>query len=226
MNSDIGAKVTAAPRAKTLALAGIIGPVWFITLVILQGLLLPDYSHVKMPVSALAAWPTGWIQVLNFCIAGALTIAFALGLHAGVRPARRGAAGFPLLVAGGVGLVLAGVFPWKMVNGVPTETPAHVAGAVTTFAATGLGLVVFSRRMKADPRWSDLSAYTMITGIAVLVLFVIVGFFAIDVGAPLHPWTGLIQRILAVVWFACLIVLAFRLRALFKGRGDGVSPDF
>jgi hypothetical membrane protein len=221
MNSDIGAQVTATPRPRTLALAGIIGPVWFITLVIVQGLLLPDYSHVRMPVSALAAWPTGWIQVLNFCVAGALTIAFAFGMHAGVRPARQGAAGFPLLVAGGVGLVLAGVFPWKMVNGVPTETPAHVVGAVTTFAATGLGLIIFSRRMKADPRWSDLSAYTMITGIAVLVLFVVVGFFAVDDGAPLHPWAGLIQRILAVVWFTCLIVLAVRLRTLFKGSAIG-----
>jgi hypothetical protein len=34
--------------------AGIIGPVLFITLVILQGVLQPDYSHIGMPISALA----------------------------------------------------------------------------------------------------------------------------------------------------------------------------
>jgi len=44
------------------------------------------------------------------------------------------------------------------------------------------------------------------------VLFITVGFFAIDDGAPLHPWAGLVQRILCVVWFTCLIVLALRLR--------------
>ena len=109
---------------------------------------------------------------------------------------------------------MAGVFPWKMVSGVPTETPAHVAGAITSFAATGLGLVVVSRRMSADPRWRDLSTYTMATGIAVLVLFITVGFFAVDDGAPLHPWAGLIQRLLCAVWFTCMIVLAFRLRGL------------
>jgi uncharacterized protein DUF998 len=49
-----------------LALAGIIGPVVFATLMVVQGFLLPDYSHVRLPISALAAWPTGWIQVLNF----------------------------------------------------------------------------------------------------------------------------------------------------------------
>jgi hypothetical membrane protein len=113
---------------------------------------------------------------------------------------------------GGIGVVLAGVFPWRMVDGVPTETPPHVAGAVMTFAATGFDLIVFSRRMVADPRWHDLARYTIYSGIAVLLLFVTVGFFAIDDGAPLHAWAGLIQRVLCAVWFACLIVLAARVR--------------
>ena len=52
----------------------------------------------------------------------------------------------------------------------------------------------------------------MITGIVVLLLFVAVGFFAIDDGAPLHAWAGLLQRVLCAVWFTCLIVLSLRLR--------------
>jgi len=112
------------------------------------------------------------------------------------------------------------VFPWKMVDGVPTETPAHVAAAITSFAATGLGLIVFSRRMNMDLRWRDLSAFTMIVGIAVLLLFVTLGFFAIDDGAPLHPWAGLIQRVLCALWFTCMIVLASRLRALSGRDGE------
>ena len=201
-------------RTRTVALAGIIGPALFTILVVVQGLLQPDYSHVMMPISALAAWPAGWIQILNFFVVGTLTVLFAFALHAGVQPTPRGAVGLAFMVLGGVGIVMAGVFPWKMVDGVPTETPAHVAAAVTTFAATGLGFVVFSRRLRADPRWRDLSTYTMATGIAVLLLFITVGFFAVDDGTPLHPWAGLIQRILCAVWFACLIVLALRLRRL------------
>ena len=46
-------------RASALAVAGIIGPVFFTALVVLQGFLVPEYSHVRMPISALAAWPTG-----------------------------------------------------------------------------------------------------------------------------------------------------------------------
>ena len=41
-----------------------------------------------------------------------------------------------------------------------------------------------------------------------------VGFFAIDEGTPLHEWAGLLQRVLCAVWFACLIALGVRLRAV------------
>jgi ABC-type transport system involved in cytochrome c biogenesis permease subunit len=68
--------------------------------------------------------------------------------------------------------------------------------------------------MKADPRWRDLAMYTLCTGMVILALFVLLGFFAIDDGAPLHPWAGLLQRILCAVWFTCTIVLAVRLRRL------------
>jgi hypothetical protein len=63
---------------RVLALAGVIGPIWFTALVVVQGFLLPDYSHVRLPISALAAWPTGRIQTLSFYVFGLLTITFAL----------------------------------------------------------------------------------------------------------------------------------------------------
>jgi hypothetical membrane protein len=195
-----------------LALAGMVWPVMFTALVILQGLLIPAYNHVSLPISALEAWPTGWIQRLNFGVAGLLNIAFAYALHLGVEPARRGALALPLLVLGGIGIVLAGLFPWVMIDGVPTETPAHVVGAITTFAASGLGWLMFSRRMSADRQWRDLSRYTMASSVGMLVLFIALGFFAVDDGTPLHPWAGLLQRVLCAVWFTMTIVLAVRLR--------------
>jgi hypothetical membrane protein len=205
-----------ASRVRALALAGILGPLLFTVLVILQGLLIPPYSHVSQPISALEAWPTGWIQRLNFWVTAFQIIAFTYALHLGVQPARHGATGVPLLVLGGVGLVLAGLFPWVMVNGVPTETAAHVVGAITTFAPTALGWLMLGRRMKADPRWRDVSTYTMATGMTMLVLFIALGAFAINDGTPLHPWAGLLQRVLCAVWFTLLIVLAIRLRRVAR----------
>jgi cytochrome b len=67
--------------------------------------------------------------------------------------------------------------------------------------------------MNADVRWRGYAAYSLWSGILVLILFVIVGFFALDNGAPLHEWTGLIQRVLVAVWLAWMIVLALAVRA-------------
>ena len=199
-------------RTRALALAGIVGPIWSTTLIIVQGVLHPGYSHVRLPISALAAWPLGWIQNLNFCVSGLFTILFVAGLNGAVRPTPRGRTGAALLVIGGVALAMNGIFPWKMIDGVPTEPPAHAASAIATFASTGIGLIVFSRRMDADLRWRGYAAYTRWSGMLVLVLFVIVGFFALDEGAPLHEWTGLIQRILVAVWLVWMIVAARAVR--------------
>ena len=203
----------ASSRTRALALTGVVGPVLSATLIVVQGVLHPEYSHVKLPISALAAWPLGWIQNLNFYVSGVLTILFITGLHGAVRRTPRGYAGFALLLIGGAALAMNGMFPWKMIDGVPTEPPAHAASAITTFASTGIGMIVFSRRMNADPRWGRYAAYTLWSGVLVLILFVIVGFFAVDIGAPLHEWTGLIQRILVAVWLVWMIVLALAIQS-------------
>ena len=40
-------------------------PHLFTTLVVVQGFLVPHYSYVRPPISALAAWPTCWIQAVG-----------------------------------------------------------------------------------------------------------------------------------------------------------------
>lgn len=196
---------------RGLAVAGMIAPIGFITLVIVQGILQPDYSHISMPISALAAWPAGWLQNLNFFVSATLMAAFAVGVHAAIRPTRFGLVGIALLLASSVGVLMAGLFPWINVGGIPTETPQHVVAAVMTFSCASIGLVVLSRRMRADPRWHDLSAYVLGTGATMLVLFIVVGGFAIGEGSPFHRWAGLLQRVLVAAWFACLLVMARRI---------------
>jgi hypothetical membrane protein len=193
-----------------LAIAGIVAPIWFVTLVIIQGLLQPDYSHIAMPVSALAAWPAGWIQNLNFFVFGTLMAAFVIGLHNAIQPSRFGLSGIALLLASCVGLWMAGLFHWINVNGVPTETPLHVVGALLSFLGASTGNIALSRRMALDPRWRDLSLYVLATGIVMLLLFIVLGGFAINDGAPLHNWAGLLQRVVVAVWFTCIVVLATR----------------
>ncbi len=43
-----------------LATAGIVGPIIFAVVAVVQSLIHPDYSDMALPISALAAWPDGW----------------------------------------------------------------------------------------------------------------------------------------------------------------------
>jgi hypothetical membrane protein len=202
--------MSARTSVVALSIAGLVAPIWFTTLVIVQEILQPDYSRIEMPISALAAWPAGWMQRINFYAFGALMAAFAIAVHRSLRPTWYGVVGIVFLLTSCVGLVIAGLFPWIMVNGVPTETKPHVVGAVLSFSGAGIGLIALSRCMAADARWQSLATYVLATGVTMLILFIVLGAFAIGDGTPLHPWAGLLQRVLAFIWFACIITIAFR----------------
>jgi len=152
------------------------------------------------------------MQRLNFYVFGALFTAVAVGLHLGMRSGRRGALAFPLLLTSGLGVILAGVFSWA---GDPktqlVEPGAHVVAAIMTFLGAGSGLVALSRRMADDPAWRSLSAYTRACGVAMLVLFPVMGFLAMPPGAPLHAVAGLLQRLVLLAWFPCILALSVRL---------------
>lgn len=163
-----------------------------------------------MDTSALAAWPAGWIQDPNFFVFGTLLAVFTVGMHEAIRPDRFVVVGIVPLLASCAGLVMSGLFPWIDVNGVPTETGPHVVAAVLTFLCGSTGLLILSRRMAADPRWRGLSSYVLATGIVMLVLFIALGGFAVDEGAPLHEWAGLLLRVLAAAWITCSMVMAGR----------------
>jgi hypothetical membrane protein len=202
------------PMAVVLAAAGILGPILFTAGFVIQELFRrSEYSPIAEPVSALEAGPGGWVQQVNFVAFGLLTIAFAVGLHRGMRPTRAGVVGPAILVWTGVGLVLAAVFALREDAAGVTYDPTglHSVNGAVFFLSIGIGLVVTSRRMAADPSWRSLAGYTLATGTALLVMFVAFGVLVGPDDAPLHPWAGLAQRVVLAVWFSCTIVLALRL---------------
>ena len=195
-----------------LAIAGIVGPSMFVVVALVQSLLRPEHSLVADPISALAAGPSGWVQDVNFLLFGSLMIAYAIGLHLGVRPTRWGVLGLAFLVLSGIGLVWAGLFPATDATGASQDDRVlHIVAFPMTFLGAGIGLIVMSRRMAGDPRWRSIATYALATGIAVLILLLAgVGLVRVP-AAPLHPWWGLFQWVLLAVWLPCMIVLALRL---------------
>ncbi|HML06003.1 MAG TPA: DUF998 domain-containing protein, partial [Methanobacterium sp.] len=90
------------------ALCGIIAPILFTLLVIVESLLRPGYSQIFNDVSDLGIGPYSIIQNISFIIFGLLSIGFAMGLGSNL-PNRAGKAAKWLVIIFGLCIILAGV---------------------------------------------------------------------------------------------------------------------
>jgi hypothetical protein len=189
------------------------GPILFTAVFFAQDVLRGSFDPVSEPVSALAAGRHGWVQQLNFVAFGVLTLLFAIGLHAGIRPSRFGVAGPAMFFVTGVGLSLAAAFPLQEdAAGAVYDPGGHIVGGLLFFPVTALALVVLSGRLARDPRWRDLAAYVRVTGILSAIVVAVIITLVIPDGGPLHDWAGVIQRVLLLaVFFPCRIALGVRL---------------
>jgi hypothetical membrane protein len=203
------------------AAAGIAAPIWFTILVIIQSLLQPDYSQIALPISALAAWPLGWMQQLNFVVFSVLLTVFVIGLHRRIQRTPGAALSLTLLLIGCAGPLLAGLFSWQRGADDFLVPAPHRAGAIMTFLGWSLGLMAVARRMARDERWRDLANYVLGTGTVMLLLFIVTAALAIRETALLHDQAGLLQRVTLLVWFPCVIVVSLRLhRVVAPGENE------
>jgi hypothetical membrane protein len=210
-----------SPWISLLAWAGIVGPVLFTATFMAQEAFRTDeYSPIAEPVSALEAGPNGWVQQVNFVVFGLLTIAFAVGLHRGLRRTRAGVLGPALLFVSGIGLLLAAIFPLREdAAGVTYDPGGHIVAGLTFFLSSAVGLIVVSRRLARDPKWRNIATYTLAAGTLALAGFFVMGALVMPDDAPLHDWAGLAQRALIIlVLFPCRIVLSLRLLQVASGR--------
>jgi hypothetical membrane protein len=206
-----------------LAWAGIVGPVLFTAVFLAQeALRRGEFNPVAEPVSALEAGPNGWVQRLNFLVFGLLTMAFAIGLHRGMRQTRGGWVGPALLFLTGLGALVSTAVPWREdAAGVAYAPVGHILGGMIFFLGSPVALLVLSRRMRHDPSWRGLVPYTVGSGLVLLGLAVVGRVFVQPDAAPLNEWAGLYQRIMVVaVLFPCRIALGIRLLSIGSRSRD------
>jgi hypothetical protein len=210
--------------AALLALAGIAGPVIFVVTLLGQDVLRSDYDPLAAATAdpMIGAW--GWVQQANFIVLGLLLIAFAVGLHRGVRVAGPGVVASVLIGVSGLGMVVAALFPL-------TEDASDFAAEVrdannTVFGlSVGAGLILMSWRLIRDVRWRGVADYVALTGVAWLVMARVTGAVAESGQAPY----GLMRRAMLGIWLSCVVVLAVRLRRMARGgvaetEGDATTP--
>ena len=143
-----------------------------------QGLTRRGFSIPHDDASLLANGPLGWIQIATFLVAGAMTIAAAVGVHRAL-PSRWA----PRLIAlYGAGLMAAGVFRADPADGFGPGAPAgravhvswhgdgHLIAASIGFVAVTAACFVVARYVsRAGHR--GLAIYSRITGVVFLAAF-------------------------------------------------------
>lgn len=115
------------------------------------------FDMTRHAFSFLLIGPGGWLQIVNYLIAGALYIVSGVGL----RQALRGRAGATAQVAAtglGLGLIIAGLFPPPPSFGYPTGAPAGAPDEVTMNAVVhgigfGLGVLALCALLIVTASW-------------------------------------------------------------------------
>jgi hypothetical membrane protein len=201
--------------AQLFALAGIVGPIFFVLMFTIDGWLSPDYSPLRQTVSSLGATePNAWIQNSNFVVFGLLLLAFAVGFSRQMRAVLSREAlrtSTLLLVLTGAGLVNDGFFTQDSVT--TLHGLLHALGFLVIFASLIVALFLIGRQLSPIAAWRGYGWYSTITGLVTLGLLIISALLA----DPLQL-AGLFQRILAVEAFAWYVVMGGRLFALARAQ--------
>ena len=226
----------AAGFVRVAGAIAVAGPVFF-SAAWLAGWVAQDaYNPRREDISALAALDAQqpWVMIVGF-------LALAVGLAAlgmGLRDRGRGAVedggrlaplGALLVLIAGLGIFVAGVAR----NDCSSELAAckaridagdiswqhglHDAVSGLLFLALVVAQLVLARAFRHDPAWSDLRAYSIVSGVLTFALLVLFATGAID------GWNGFVQRAFLVVPFVWMMVLGVRLRRLASGPAESAA---
>jgi hypothetical membrane protein len=165
---------------RILLLCGAIAGPLFIFVVLIQDYTRPAFDPRLQPLSLLSLGEWGWVQIVNFVLAGVLNLLYAVGLRRTLHPGRAGTWGPLLIGAYGLGLILVGVFTTDPANGFPPGAVAatepswhgaiHALGGLFIFVVLTAALAVFGRFFleRKERGWAF---YCISTAVVILLLF-------------------------------------------------------
>jgi hypothetical protein len=200
--------------ARALLTGGVIGPVLFVAVFLVEGWTRTGYDPTTMFVSLLSLSDQGWQQVANFLVSGTLITGGAFGLRLVMREGPGSLWGPILIGLAGVGMVAAGVFgtdpgygyPPGAPEGTPTsmslQSGIHDFVSLLVFGGLAAAMLVTARRFSGEgSRWalySRLSAVAVVVGIPLSIL--------------LTDASGLLQRVTIVAALGWVAQLMWRFR--------------
>jgi hypothetical protein len=203
---------------RRLLICGVLAGPIYLAAAVAQGVTRAGFRLAHDDVSLLANGTLGWIQIANFLLAGALTLALAVGLRRVLRTHRGSPWTARLLGGYGVGLIAAGIFRADPANGFPQGAPTgktaiswhgalHLASASVGFLCLVVACFVLARYFSGlgQRRWAS---YSRASGIAFLAGFLGVASGSGSAAVVLGFWAAVV---IAWAWIALVAARALRL---------------
>ena len=203
---------------RKLLYAGVVGPLLFIVVFLIEGATRPGYSAWRNFVSQLATGDLGWMQVVNFLVCGTLMFAFAIGLRETIKGTRGSIGGPVLLGLFAVALLVAGIFVTDPALGYPVGAPQvhtahgmiHGLAGLAAFTLLPAACFVMAWHFASESGSGRWAAYSVAVGVLLLVMFVAsTTASTLDAtGTWRNAPTGLLQRIAIIAGWTWIAMVA------------------
>lgn len=204
---------------RKLLYAGIVGPLLFIVVFLVEGATRPGYSAWRNFVSQLATGDTGWTQTANFLVCGVLVLAFSVGLARAIKGTRGSIGGPVLLGLFAIALLVAGTFSTDPALGYPAGAPEvhtahgliHGLAGLLAFTLLPAACVVMAWHFAAEPGAQRWTVYSLVVGVGILLLFIAGNVTStMDQQGTWHNApTGYLQRIAIIGGWTWIAMVAF-----------------
>jgi hypothetical membrane protein len=208
---------------RWLAWCGVVGPVVYVLMFTLAGLLRPGYSPVYQTISDLGVGSNSWLvdgsSVLNGLLAIALVAAFFRTMRTVLTEQRRWFLS-GLITLPPIGFAVAGIF-----TEAPSTLNVHwLVGADLAFVGPVIAFAVVGLLLRRKGGWRDWGTYSLVASAVTLVLVGLM-FWVFTPGTPLAAahLGGLMERI--VVFEVLAWYVATGLRIVRGGSGAEVAES-
>ena len=206
---------------RSLLACGVIGPLLFTVVFLIEGATRPDYSAWRHAVSQLSLGDQGWINSVNIIVFATCLLGFAVGLRRALRSGKGAVWGPGLALICGVMFLLLGIFPVNPGLGYPPGVAltysmhglVHATAATIFFGCQSALCFVLARRFAGAPVWKGWPLYSTITGLVVATFYILASVVTtLDMNGILtNAPGGLLQRIALIAGLGWMMMLALRL---------------
>jgi hypothetical protein len=203
---------------RFLVAAGLIGPLLFFVVVIVEGATRPGYNTWHHVVSTLALGPGGWVVSAGLAVLGVLLLCFAIGLRRVLQPGRGSTWGPILIAVSGLAFIAEVIFASDPALGYPPGSAAtstlhgslhNLSSVVFETPTIVAACIVLARRFGQAPGGRTWVMYSVVTILVVVALQVLAALAYLS-NDPASAF-GLFQRLQFFTLQGWIAVLAARL---------------